>query len=81
MALETRCVPADIHNPPEEGNLFKRIEMYLNQLLCRTTSSVLGVLTEVTEWLIDQLFRTTSSMLGVLTEVTEWSMDLLVSQF
>ena len=61
--------------------MFKRIEMYLNQLLCRTTSSVLGVLTEVTEWLIDQLFRTTSSMLGVLTEVTEWSMDLLVSQF
>jgi len=29
---------------------------------------VLGVLTEVSEWLIDQLlFRTTSSVLGVLT--------------
>jgi len=37
---------------------------------------MLGVLTEVIEWLIDQLLcRTTSSMLGVLTEVTEWFRD------
>ena len=52
------------------------METHLNQLPCRTTNSMLGVLTEVIEWLIDQLLcRTTSSMLGVLTEVTEWFRD------
>jgi hypothetical protein len=50
-----------------------RMEMHLNQQPYRATSSMLDLLTEVTEWLIDQLLcRTTSSMLGVLTEVTEW---------